>query len=62
MITSKQTDILYAVDDGDLYVLALLDLSAAFDTVTGGTAAISVRKLMAHRVFAEFNYGVLDQR
>jgi len=27
------TDILYAVDDGDLHVPALLDLSAAFDTV-----------------------------
>jgi len=27
------TDILYAVDDGDLSDLALLDLSAAFDTV-----------------------------
>jgi len=27
------TDILYAVDVGDLSVLALLDLSAAFDTV-----------------------------
>jgi len=27
------TDILYTVDDGDLSVLDLLDLSAAFDTV-----------------------------
>jgi len=27
------TDILYAVDDGDLSVLAFLDLSAAFDTI-----------------------------
>jgi len=27
------TDILYAVDDGDMSVLALLDLSSAFDTI-----------------------------
>jgi len=27
------SDILYALDNGYLYVLALLDLSAAFDTV-----------------------------
>ena len=29
----KLSDIRYAVDDGDLSVLALLDLSATFDTV-----------------------------
>jgi len=32
-VLKVQTDILSAVDDGDLSVLALLDLSIAFDTI-----------------------------